>query len=107
MRVLPLCLAAAAALVAGAPKDPQPAAPFARLCARCHGADGGGRGPRNERLPGGRISDPGRLAARDEAALANLILEGRGAMPGFRGRLAAGEARKLAREVLNGVGRKR
>ncbi len=106
MRVLPLCLAAAG-LVAAAPKDPPPAAPFSRHCARCHGADGGGRGARNERLPGGRINEPGRLGLKDEAGLAELILGGRGAMPGFRGKLAEEEARKLARQVLDGPVRKR
>lgn len=102
-----LCLAAAAGLVAGVPKEPEPVAPFLRHCARCHGADGGGRGPRNERLPGGRINEPARLAATDEAALAGLILGGRRAMPGFRGKLTAEEARKIAQQVLNGLGRKR
>ncbi len=102
MEPLATCLVLAAGLAAGAPKDPPPAAPYVRHCARCHGLDGGGRGARQERLPGGRISDAGRLASREEAALVRLVLEGRGAMPGFRGKLKPEEARALVRQVLDG-----
>lgn len=107
MEWLPLILLAASGLVAGAPKNPEVANPFVRHCARCHGSDGGGRGPKGERLPGGRISDPGRLTIKDEAGLATLILDGKKGMPGFKAKLEPEEARKLAVQVLKGASRNR
>lgn len=100
MRIL---LAALLALPAGAAPPPrEDAALFLRHCARCHGADGNGRGGRGERLPGGRIPDPARLAVHGEEALVKLILDGRRGMPGFRAKLGAGQARALARQLLGG-----
>lgn len=99
-----LCLAV---LAAAGVAEPPPPSPYLRHCARCHGGDGGGRGPRGERLPGGRINEPGRLPARTEEDLAALILEGRKGMPGFKAKLGPAEARNLARQVLKGLPRSR
>ena len=107
MEWLPLILLAASGLVAGAPRNSEVVSPFVRHCARCHGADGGGRGPKGERLPGGRISELGRLTTKDEAGLIGLILEGRKGMPGFKAKLEPEEARKLAVQVLKGASRNR
>ena len=107
MEWLPLILLAASGMVAGAPRNSEVASPFVRHCARCHGTDGGGRGPKGERLPGGRISEPSRLTTKDEAGLTELILEGRKGMPGFKAKLAPEEARKLAIQVLKGLQKSR
>jgi mono/diheme cytochrome c family protein len=103
MRALLLCLATCSGLAAGTGKAATDPSTFVRLCASCHGQDGGGKGAKGERLPGGRISDPARLASRDEDALTALILSGRRAMPGFRAKLGNEEARKLAKQVLKGL----
>lgn len=102
-----LLLALGVGLLAGPPRAAETGSPFLRHCARCHGSDGSGRGPRGERLSGGRINDPKRLAAQDPEALVALILDGRNAMPGFRARFGADEARKIARHVLNGLPKSR
>lgn len=103
MRCLCLCLAVQAGLIGGPPKPVGASDDYLRHCGRCHGADGSGRGPRGERLPGGRIGDPKRPASRDVATVESLILDGRGAMPGFRAKLGVESARKLASHVLNGL----
>ena len=103
MRAAILCLAAGAGLLAGAPRDADTPGLYLRHCARCHGGDGSGRGPKGERLPGGRISEPARLADKEENGLVALILQGRKAMPGFRAKLSEAEARKLARRVSKGL----
>jgi mono/diheme cytochrome c family protein len=102
MRVVMLCLCALSGSFAAAPKNQTDGSLVARHCARCHGADGGGKGLKGERLPGGKISDPKRLIVKDEAALLTLILEGRKAMPGFKAKLGPEEARKLAKQILKG-----
>lgn len=98
MRILLGVLLALPAAAASPPRED--GALFLRHCARCHGADGHGRGSKGERLPGGRIPDPARLAVQGEEALAKLILEGRRGMPGFRAKLGAEQARGLARHLL-------
>jgi mono/diheme cytochrome c family protein len=103
MRIAVLGLAACLGLVAGAPKGDAELGLYQRHCARCHGADGSGKGPRGERLPGGRISEPARFADPGEDSLLALILDGRRAMPGFKAKIGAVEARKLARQVLKGI----
>ena len=103
MRAAILCLALCPGVQAGAPKDEAGVSPFLRHCARCHGVDGSGKGAKGERLPGGRIAEPARLADKDEESILALILEGRNAMPGFKAKLSAAEARKLAKEVLKGL----
>lgn len=103
MRAAIFGLVACSGLLAGAPKVEAEVSPFLRHCARCHGVDGSGKGARGERLPGGRIAEPARLTAKDEESILALILEGRNAMPGFKAKLSAVEARKLAKQVLKGL----
>jgi len=54
------------------------------ICASCHGPRGDGDGP--ARAPGmamPRFSDPAWQASRTDEAIAQVIVEGRGAMPAF------------------------
>lgn len=68
-----------------------------RQCASCHGASGGGaRGPK---LSEGRVLDRFPEQASQDA----LVLNGRGGMPSFAGRLSEGEisaVNRYTREVL-------
>lgn len=66
-------------------------------CASCHGASGGGgRGPK---LSDGRVLD--RFPDAEEQA--SLVLDGRGGMPSFAGRLSeeeVGAVVRYTREIL-------
>lgn len=70
-------------------------------CSRCHGSDGGGRsGPR---LNGGRVIE----RFPDPADQVDLVVQGRGGMPGFGERLSAEEIDAVVaytREVLVDAG---
>ena len=66
-------------------------------CASCHGADGGGG--RGSKLNEGRVLE----RYPDIADLEQLILDGRGGMPGYEGRLTAEQVTAVSRylrEVL-------
>ena len=68
---------------------------FNRYCLRCHGVDGRGVWDIPD-IP--NFADPRWQASRSDAALARIILEGRGAvMPPFRGTLTVEEAWGMAR----------
>jgi mono/diheme cytochrome c family protein len=72
-------------------------------CAACHGPDGTGRGPLGLRLPGTSLLEPGpTLETR-----ARAILEGRRAMPAYRGQLTEPEARKMVQGVLEPLRKRR
>ncbi len=79
---------------------------FQQRCASCHGPDGSGRGPGGA-LGGSNLLDSRRLVGQEAADLAGIILQGRGAMPGFRRQLSQEEALKLARDILRRVGKGR
>lgn len=68
-------------------------------CATCHGPDGGGR-LGSMRLPGPSLLEARGQPPRPEAERIRAILEGKGAMPAFRGRLSEADARRLLRELL-------
>jgi len=73
---------------------------FQERCAICHGSDGSGKGAGGIRLGGRNLRDDRWLAKEAEAGLAASILNGKGAMPGFRRQLTDGEAHQLAMEIL-------
>jgi mono/diheme cytochrome c family protein len=69
-------------------------------CAVCHGHDGTGRGPNGGRLGGRNLTD-GHWEAKQQAAdLVASVLQGKGAMPGFRRQLSEAEARRLVASVI-------
>jgi mono/diheme cytochrome c family protein len=73
---------------------------YLERCAVCHGHDGTGRGPNGGRLGGGNLADARREGKAQEQALLASILDGKGAMPGFRRQLSEAEARQLLASVL-------
>ena len=77
---------------------------FQERCAVCHGPDGSGRAAHGVRLGGRNLTDGRWLAKQQEADLVAAILQGRGAMPGFRRQLTEAEARRLAGDLLRRVG---
>jgi mono/diheme cytochrome c family protein len=80
---------------------------FQERCAVCHGHDGTGRGPNGGRLGGRNFQDARWEAKQREADLVASILQGKGAMPGFRRQLSEAEVRRLvAGVVLPLAGRK-
>jgi mono/diheme cytochrome c family protein len=73
---------------------------YQERCAVCHGHDGTGRGPTGGRLGGPSLKEARREAKRPEADLVASILQGKGAMPGFRRQLSEAEARRLAAGMI-------
>ena len=81
---------------------------FQQRCAVCHGPDGTGRGPNGARLGGRNLTDARWLAKQEEPDLLVSILQGKGAMPGFRRQLSENEARRLLAGVIHPLaGRKK
>ena len=73
---------------------------FAERCAGCHGVDGSGRGPGGVRLGGASLQDPRTVGKASDEALVAVLLDGRGAMPGFRRQLGEADARRMIAEVV-------
>jgi len=73
---------------------------YQERCAVCHGHDGTGRGPNGGRLGGRNFQDARWEAKQQEADLVTSILQGKGAMPGFRRQLSVSEARRLVAKVI-------
>ncbi|MBI4911436.1 MAG: cytochrome c [Acidobacteria bacterium] len=94
--VLGLLLAAS---LAGA--GPDSAAIYGRHCAKCHGPFPAAKGAEVPRPLGPRLDDPRRLADRSDDELLGAILDGKGAMPGFRASLGEEEVRKLVQFLRN------
>jgi len=74
-------------------------------CSQCHGADGKAKGPSGIRLPGRVLADRAWLAKQVDEALIASILEGKGAMPGFKHKLSPEEAKRLLAEVIRPMAR--
>jgi mono/diheme cytochrome c family protein len=77
---------------------------FQERCAVCHGPDGSGRGPGGARLGGRNLTDARWAAKQEEPVLVTSILQGRGAMPGFRRQLSEAEARRLLQSLFRPQG---
>jgi mono/diheme cytochrome c family protein len=73
---------------------------FQERCAVCHGHDGTGRGPNGAKLGGRNFQDARWEAKQQETDLVTSILQGKGAMPGFRRQLSEAEAHRLVRSVI-------
>ncbi|WP_456427313.1 c-type cytochrome [Rhodocaloribacter sp.] len=72
---------------------------YASYCATCHGNEGRGNGPVAKALqPKPRnLVDPEFQKARSDEELFEVILEGKGAMPGFKGQLNESQVHALVR----------
>ncbi|MBS1784801.1 MAG: c-type cytochrome [Acidobacteria bacterium] len=104
MRLLALLLAAP--LMGQAP-TPAPTAPafsahgfFLQHCAGCHGQDGSATRPDGSKGRAADLTDVAWQKANTDAAIAHAILDGKGHMPAFKGRLSEDEAMKLVTEVV-------
>ncbi len=103
MRLLALVLAAPLMAQAPAPAPP-PAfdshAFFLQSCAGCHGQDGSATRPDGTKGRAADLTNAGWQKANSDAAIAGAILNGKGHMPAFKGRLSEGDAMKLVTEVV-------
>jgi mono/diheme cytochrome c family protein len=75
-------------------------------CSRCHGLDGTAKGPGGIRLPGRVLADRKWLAQQKDEALLKSILEGKGAMPGFKYKLSLEEAKRMLSEIIRPMARR-
>lgn len=71
-----------------------PSALFKTNCAPCHGADGKGKTPVGKSL---HVKDlaADEVQAQSDADLCKIILEGKGKMPAYNGKLSDDEIRAL------------
>jgi len=65
---------------------------FEARCAVCHGLDGSSRGPA---APSGDLGDPDWRDDHPADAIEAVILNGRGKMPSFRGKLSDEELERI------------
>lgn len=103
MRLLALLIAAP--LLAQAPAAPAPPAFnaqafFLQSCAGCHGQDGSATRPDGTKGRAADLTNADWQKANTDAAIAHAILNGKGHMPAFKGRLSEGDAMKLVTEVV-------
>jgi len=72
----------------GPPIPVDPAALYAQMCARCHGADGRGDPEIKKTLPVRDFSDPQFQARASTDQIAQTIMTGKNQMPAFGGMLS-------------------
>lgn len=88
--------AAAASGCGGSPADVGAGDPdrplYESRCAVCHSLDGS---PRGRSAGSGDLGDPDWHDGRPEEEIRDVILQGRGEMPSFRGKLAPGELDRI------------
>jgi mono/diheme cytochrome c family protein len=75
-------------------------------CAQCHGLDGTAKGPGGVKLPGRILSDKKWLAKQQEETLLASILNGKGAMPGFKYKLSLEDAKRMISEIIRPMARR-
>jgi len=80
---------------------------FRNECAACHGTEGLAKSSSGTRLPGRVLADGAWLAKQEDEALTRSILDGKGAMPGYKGKLKPEEVRKLLGLIRSFVKAKR
>jgi mono/diheme cytochrome c family protein len=73
-----------------------PAAIYAQMCARCHGADGRGDPEIKKTLPVRDFSDPQFQARPTSEEIGRTIMAGKGQMPAFGGLLSAPKIQSLS-----------
>jgi mono/diheme cytochrome c family protein len=100
MRLIALLLAAP--LAAQAPAKPafNPQAFFLQSCAGCHGQDGSATRPDGKKGRAADLTDAGWQKGNTDAQIAASILNGKGHMPAFKGRLSEADALTLTTEVV-------
>ena len=104
MRLIALLLAAPLAAQApvapAAPPAFNPQAFFLHRCAGCHGQDGSATRPDGKKGRAADLTDAGWQKGSTDAQIAALILNGKGHMPAFKGRLSEADAMTLTTEVI-------
>ena len=102
-----LALLVAAPMLAQTPAPSAPAAPafspqafFLKSCAGCHGQDGSATRPDGTKGRAADLTDAGWQKANTDAAIQNSILNGKGHMPAFKGRISESDALTLVTDVV-------
>jgi cytochrome c6 len=103
--LLPALLASGARSLPAQAKDLK--AFYLRSCATCHGADGSGRGPMGQRLEGRPLADPKWQARQKDSDLVKIIYLGKGAMPGFKGKLSEEEVKAMVLDIIRPMAAKK
>ena len=102
MRLLALVLSAP--LLAQAPAAPAPAfnaqAFFLQSCAGCHGQDGSATRPDGSKGRAADLTDAGWQKASKDSDIVNSIINGKGHMPAFKGRISEADAMTLVTSVV-------
>ena len=80
----------------GLPVAVDPAAIYAQMCARCHGADGRGDPQIRQQLPVRDFSDPTFQARASADDIGRVIMAGKGQMPSFGGMLSQPKIQSLS-----------
>jgi mono/diheme cytochrome c family protein len=73
---------------------------FLKSCAGCHGQDGSATRPDGKKGRAADLTDAAWQKANTDAAIANSILNGKGHMPAFKGRLSEADAMTLVTDVV-------
>lgn len=89
----------------GPPIPVDPAALYAQMCARCHGADGRGDPEIKKTLPVRDFSDPQFQARATTDQIAQTIMTGKNQMPAFGGMLSVPKVQAMSGYVRR-LGRK-
>jgi len=104
MRVISLLVFALLAAACGPPRPLTPEVSYDYFCARCHGDDGTGD-PRTVGLnPKLDLIASDMITSRDRDAIRQRIVQGEGAMPGFREKLEPDEIDDLVAYTLERFG---
>ncbi len=103
MRLLALLIAAP--LLGQAPTAPaapafNPQAFFLQSCAGCHGQDGSATRPDGKKGRAADLTNADWQKANTDAAIAHAILDGKGHMPAFKGRISEADAMTLVTSVV-------
>jgi mono/diheme cytochrome c family protein len=75
----------------------EPAVLYARMCARCHGADGRGDPEIRKTMPNVRdFHDPAFRARANSEAIVSIVMAGKGQMPAFASSLSLPKMQALS-----------
>ena len=106
MRLLALLIAAPLLAQTPAPSAPaahaafDPQVFFLASCAGCHGQDGSATRPDGKKGRAADLTDAAWQKANTDAAIQNSILNGKGHMPAFKGRISEADALTLVTGVF-------